>query len=162
MLGRLKDWRRMATHYNSCPKVFFSAVAHSEAVMFGYDWRTSPDPSNRETHDIHLSTRMKESISVKVTTENYPDKVEDEDLGPRAKLPLMVRFSLKGDKSCAKLRENKGNGAPFVHPSSHPTTKGASSVSVKRTKLCSLLPRRPDMIVGIPLSARDNREFLDD
>ncbi len=40
MFGRLKDWRRVATHYNSCPKVFFSAVAHSEAVMFGYDWRT--------------------------------------------------------------------------------------------------------------------------
>lgn len=97
-----------------------------------------------------------------VTIENYPDKVEEEDLRLRAKLPLLVRVSQEGDKSCAMLRENKGNGAPFVHPSLHIPTKGDNSVSVKRTKLYTLLPRRPDMILGFALSSRDNREFLDD
>ena len=27
MFGRLKDWRRVATRYDRCPKVFLSAVA---------------------------------------------------------------------------------------------------------------------------------------
>lgn len=27
MFGRLKDWRCVATHYNRCPTVFFSALA---------------------------------------------------------------------------------------------------------------------------------------
>ena len=27
MFGRLKDWRRVATHYDRCPTVFFSALA---------------------------------------------------------------------------------------------------------------------------------------
>jgi len=27
MFGRLKDWRRVATRYDSCPKVFLSAIA---------------------------------------------------------------------------------------------------------------------------------------
>ena len=34
MFGRLKDWRRVATRYDSCPKVFFSAVPLAATVMF--------------------------------------------------------------------------------------------------------------------------------
>ena len=35
MFGRLKDWRRVATRYDRCPKVFLSAVALAATVMFG-------------------------------------------------------------------------------------------------------------------------------
>ncbi len=43
MFGRLKDWRRVATRYDRCPTVFFSAVALAATVIF---WlrSTSPDP----------------------------------------------------------------------------------------------------------------------
>jgi transposase len=34
MIGRLKDWRRVATRYDRCPKVFPSAVALAATVMF--------------------------------------------------------------------------------------------------------------------------------
>jgi transposase len=34
MFGRLKDWRRVATRYDRCPKVFLSAVALAAVVMF--------------------------------------------------------------------------------------------------------------------------------
>ena len=34
MFGRLKDWRRIATRYDRCPKVFLSAIALAEAVIF--------------------------------------------------------------------------------------------------------------------------------
>ena len=34
MFGRLKDWRRVATRYDRCPKVFLSAVALTATVMF--------------------------------------------------------------------------------------------------------------------------------
>lgn len=34
MFGRLKDWRRIATRYDRCPKVFLSAVALAATVMF--------------------------------------------------------------------------------------------------------------------------------
>ena len=34
MFGRLKDWRRVATRYGRCPKVFLSAVALAAVVMF--------------------------------------------------------------------------------------------------------------------------------
>jgi transposase len=34
MLGRLQDWRRVATRYDRCPKVFLSAVALAAAIMF--------------------------------------------------------------------------------------------------------------------------------
>ena len=33
MFGRLKDWRRVTTRYDSCPKVFLSAVVLAAAVM---------------------------------------------------------------------------------------------------------------------------------
>jgi transposase len=34
MFGRLKDWRRVATRCDRCPKVFLSAVAVAATVMF--------------------------------------------------------------------------------------------------------------------------------
>lgn len=34
MLGCLKDWRRVATRYDRCPKVFLSAIALVATVMF--------------------------------------------------------------------------------------------------------------------------------
>lgn len=34
MFGRLKDWRRVATRYDRCPKVFLSAFALAATVMF--------------------------------------------------------------------------------------------------------------------------------
>ena len=34
MFGRLKDWRRIATRYDRCPKVFLSAVALAAIVIF--------------------------------------------------------------------------------------------------------------------------------
>ncbi len=34
MLGRLKDWRRVATRYDKCPKVFLSAIALAATVLF--------------------------------------------------------------------------------------------------------------------------------
>ena len=34
MFGRLKDWRRIATRYDRCPKVFLSAVALAATGMF--------------------------------------------------------------------------------------------------------------------------------
>jgi transposase len=34
MFGRLKDWRRVATRYDRCPTVFFSALALAATVLF--------------------------------------------------------------------------------------------------------------------------------
>jgi transposase len=34
MFGRLKDWRRVATRYDRCPKVFLSAIALAATVIF--------------------------------------------------------------------------------------------------------------------------------
>ncbi|PAU90234.1 transposase, partial [Paracoccus salipaludis] len=34
MFGRLKDWRRVATCCDRCPKVFLSAVALAATIMF--------------------------------------------------------------------------------------------------------------------------------
>jgi transposase len=34
MFGRLKDWRRVATRYDRCPKVFLSAIALAALVIF--------------------------------------------------------------------------------------------------------------------------------
>ncbi len=34
MFGRLKDWRRVATRYDQCPKVFLSAIALAATVIF--------------------------------------------------------------------------------------------------------------------------------
>lgn len=34
MFGRLKDWRRVATRYDRCPKAFFSAIALAAVVLF--------------------------------------------------------------------------------------------------------------------------------
>ncbi|SEA85604.1 hypothetical protein SAMN05444370_11479 [Rubrimonas cliftonensis] len=34
MFGRLKDWRRMPTRDDRCPRVFLSAVALAATVLF--------------------------------------------------------------------------------------------------------------------------------
>ena len=34
MFGRLKDWRRVATRYDRCPKVFLSAVPLAALVIY--------------------------------------------------------------------------------------------------------------------------------
>ncbi|WP_148268543.1 IS5 family transposase [Komagataeibacter medellinensis] len=34
MFGRLKDWRRVATRYDRCPNVFFSAICLAATVIF--------------------------------------------------------------------------------------------------------------------------------
>lgn len=34
MFGRLKNWRRVATRYDRCPKVFLSAIALAATVIF--------------------------------------------------------------------------------------------------------------------------------
>jgi transposase len=34
MFGRLKDWRRVATRYDRCPKVFLSAVTLAATILF--------------------------------------------------------------------------------------------------------------------------------
>ncbi len=34
MFCRLKDWRRVATRYDRCPIVFFSAIALAATVIF--------------------------------------------------------------------------------------------------------------------------------
>ena len=34
MFGRLKDWRRVATRYDHCPKVFLSAIALAALVIY--------------------------------------------------------------------------------------------------------------------------------
>ena len=34
MFGSLKDWRRTATRYDRCPRVFLSAIALAAAVIF--------------------------------------------------------------------------------------------------------------------------------
>ncbi len=36
MFGRLKDWRRVATRYDRCPKVFLSAIAIALAATVIY------------------------------------------------------------------------------------------------------------------------------
>ena len=34
MFGRLKDWLRVATRYDRCPKAFFSAIALAAVVIY--------------------------------------------------------------------------------------------------------------------------------
>jgi hypothetical protein len=34
MFGCLKDWRRVATRYDLCPTVYFSALALAATVLF--------------------------------------------------------------------------------------------------------------------------------
>jgi transposase len=34
MFGWLKDWRRVATRYDRCPKVFLSAIALAAVVIY--------------------------------------------------------------------------------------------------------------------------------
>ncbi len=34
MFGRLKDWRRIATRYDRCPKIVLAAITLAETVLF--------------------------------------------------------------------------------------------------------------------------------
>jgi len=34
MFGKLKDWGRVSTRYDRCPKVFLSAIALAATVIF--------------------------------------------------------------------------------------------------------------------------------
>ncbi len=34
MFGRLKDWRRIAMHYDRCARTFFSAICIAATVIF--------------------------------------------------------------------------------------------------------------------------------
>jgi hypothetical protein len=34
MLGRLKDWRRIAMHYDRCTHTFFSTICIAATVIF--------------------------------------------------------------------------------------------------------------------------------
>ena len=34
VFGRIKDWRRVATRYDRCPKVFLSAIALAATVIY--------------------------------------------------------------------------------------------------------------------------------
>ena len=34
LFGRLKDWRRVATRYDRCPKVFLSAISLASLVIY--------------------------------------------------------------------------------------------------------------------------------
>ncbi|MFW2542874.1 transposase, partial [Primorskyibacter sp. 2E107] len=36
MFGRLKDWRRVATRYDRCPRVFLSAIALAATVIYWF------------------------------------------------------------------------------------------------------------------------------
>ena len=44
MFGRLKDWRRVATSYDRCPKVFLSAIALATTVLILV---RSPEPRDK-------------------------------------------------------------------------------------------------------------------
>jgi transposase len=44
IFGRLKDWRRVATPYDRCPKVFISAVALAATIIFLLCRSMSLDP----------------------------------------------------------------------------------------------------------------------
>ena len=36
MFGRLKDWRRVATRYDRCPKDFLPAIALAATLIYGF------------------------------------------------------------------------------------------------------------------------------
>lgn len=62
MFGRLKDWCRVATRYNRCPTVFFSAIALAATVLFRLK-AMSPDLNNsmsfaRQTNIIFVLSRI--------------------------------------------------------------------------------------------------------
>jgi hypothetical protein len=47
MFGRLKDWRRVATRYDRCPKVFIFAIALAVLVIY---WLMNPDLQHSGGH----------------------------------------------------------------------------------------------------------------
>ena len=63
MLGRLKDWRRVAPRYHRCPKVFLSAIAL--AALVGYWLRA-----------LRLVSRIAPKILQGLTTIAAPRRIE--------------------------------------------------------------------------------------
>ena len=61
MFGRLKDWRRVATRYDRCPKVFLSAIALAALVIYWPRVLTLGDPKNRDRMNF---TRKVETLKV--------------------------------------------------------------------------------------------------
>jgi transposase len=46
MFGRLKDWRRIATRYDRCSRLFLSAVIPAATVLSWLGRSMSPEPKN--------------------------------------------------------------------------------------------------------------------
>jgi hypothetical protein len=68
MFGRLKDWRRMATHYDICPKVFLSVIALAATVLF-WLWRsTSLEPKKADHEGGFLRSRSQVLKTGQTTT----------------------------------------------------------------------------------------------
>jgi hypothetical protein len=44
MFGKLKDWRRIATRYDRCAHIFFSAISH-RSYLHLLSQSMSPEPS---------------------------------------------------------------------------------------------------------------------
>ncbi len=65
MFGRLKDWRRVATRYDRCPKVFLSAIALAALVIYWLWNSMSPDPNNVGFHrrNIDIIKNMFKSMT---------------------------------------------------------------------------------------------------
>jgi len=55
MFGRLKDWRRVATRYDRCPKVFMSAIALAATVLFWLCVLSLRSPTALDWHGGHPS-----------------------------------------------------------------------------------------------------------
>ena len=50
MFGRLKDWWRVATRYDRCPKVFLSAIALERPASIGCEPQAWKKDWNRKRH----------------------------------------------------------------------------------------------------------------
>ena len=64
MFGRLKDWRRIATRYDRCPKVFLSAVALASTVLFRLSQSMSLELNTRPRTGATVSLRSIKGTSV--------------------------------------------------------------------------------------------------
>ena len=53
MFGRLKDWWRVATQYNRCPKIFLSAIALAVTV---YNADGFMEPNDQDAYNLNNVT----------------------------------------------------------------------------------------------------------
>ncbi|KQU48096.1 transposase [Sphingomonas sp. Leaf339] len=65
MFGRLKDWRRVATRYDRCPTVFFSAIALAATVIFWLG-SMSRDPNAPAIPTAILHSTADTDVSIKL------------------------------------------------------------------------------------------------